>query len=75
MYQQVYITVGGIATNRAFEVVDDEKNPIVGLYAVGVDGIETYLELYNTAVSGGCNANNINGGRYAAINAYETYVK
>ena len=74
MYQQVYITVGGIATNRKFEVTDANKQAIAGLYAVGVDGIETYLELYNTAVSGGCNANNINGGRYAAINAYQTYV-
>lgn len=74
LYQQIYITVGGIATNRRFEVVDALKKPVPGLYAAGVDGIETYLELYNTSVSGGANANNINSGRYAAINAVETYV-
>ena len=73
-YQQVYITVGGIATNRRFEVLGADKHAIPGLYAIGMDGIETYLELYNTAVSGGANAYNVNSGRYAAINAVEKYL-
>ena len=66
--------MGGIATNRRFEVLGADKHAIPGLYAIGMDGIETYLELYNTAVSGGANAYNVNSGRYAAINAVEKYL-
>ena len=66
-----FSTIGGIATNRRFEVVDASGSPIPGLYAVGTDGCELYLETYTVMVPASCNANNVNSGRVAGREAAE----
>lgn len=64
-----FSTIGGIATNRQFEVVDEKDEPIAGLYAVGTDGCELYRETYTVMVPASCNANNVNSGRVAGSEA------
>ncbi|NLG98907.1 MAG: FAD-binding protein [Chloroflexi bacterium] len=69
--QAVMVTFGGIHVNRKFECVDANEKPIPGLYAIGVDSAELWPNVYTINVPGGTNANNINSGRTAAINAAE----
>lgn len=64
-----FTSLGGIATNRNFEVVDANDEAIPGLWAVGVDGCELYRETYTVMVPASCMANNINSGRTAGQNA------
>jgi fumarate reductase flavoprotein subunit len=61
------VMIGGIETNINSQVVDMKKNPIPGLYAVGVEGCMLYRNIYtfDTACAG-ANANNINSARVAA---------
>lgn len=59
-------TLGGVATNDHFEVVDDEGEPVPGLYAVGVDGCMLYRNQYTVAVGAGTFSHNIFSGRRAA---------
>jgi fumarate reductase flavoprotein subunit len=61
------VMIGGIETNINFQVVDKNKDPIPGLYAIGVDGCMLYRNIYtfDTACAG-ANANNINSARVAA---------
>ncbi|MDR1421761.1 MAG: FAD-binding protein [Coriobacteriales bacterium] len=61
------VMIGGVETNIFSQVVDILKNPIEGLYAVGVDGCMLYRNIYtfDTACAG-ANANNINSARVAA---------
>ena len=67
--QTICLSLGGINTNRNWQVVDPEKNPISGLYAVGADGQMVYLGLYNLNTSGGHMAVNFESGRYAVKHA------
>ena len=67
--QTICLSLGGINTNRNWQVVDPEKNPIPGLYAVGADGQMVYLGLYNLNTSGGHMAVNFESGRYAVKHA------
>lgn len=69
-----FTTMGGIRTNRRFEVVDKDYKPISGLWAVGADGCELYKETYTVMVPASANANNVNSGRTAAQEAL-TYCK
>lgn len=62
-------TIGSIYTDRSFRALDNEMNPIDGLYVVGVEGAMLWSNLYTINVSGGCNANNVNSGRTAAQDA------
>lgn len=62
-------TIGSIYTDRSFHALDDDMNPIEGLYVVGVEGAMLWSNLYTINVSGGCNANNVNSGRVAAQDA------
>ena len=62
-------TIGSIYTDRSFHALDDDMNPIEGLYVVGVEGAMLWSNLYTINVSGGCNANNVNSGRVAAKDA------
>lgn len=62
-------TIGSIYTDRSFHALDDEMQPIEGLYVVGVEGAMLWSNLYTINVSGGCNANNVNSGRTAAQDA------
>jgi fumarate reductase flavoprotein subunit len=61
------VMIGGVETNINFQVLDKKKDPIPGLYAVGVDGCMLYRNIYtfDTACAG-ANANNVNSGRVAA---------
>ena len=62
-------TIGSIYTDRSFHALNDEMQPIDGLYVVGVEGAMLWSNLYTINVSGGCNANNVNSGRTAAQDA------
>jgi fumarate reductase flavoprotein subunit len=61
------VMIGGVETDVNSQVVDMKKDPIPGLYAVGVDGCMLYRNIYtfDTACAG-ANANNINSARVAA---------
>ncbi|MDR2381758.1 MAG: FAD-binding protein [Bifidobacteriaceae bacterium] len=66
------VTFGGVHSNRKFEVLDTDKNPIPGLYAAGVNsGYNLWRNVYTINVGGGSNANNINSGRGSANSATE----
>lgn len=65
------MTIGGIATDRNGQVIDDDKNVIEGLYAVGVDGCMLYRNVYTIDAPGSCSGNAINMGRTAANHACE----
>ena len=69
--QTICLSLGGINTNRNWQVVDLEKNPIPDLYAVGADGQMVYLGLYNLNTSGGHMAVNFESGRYSVKHAIE----
>ena len=65
---------GGIATNIRAEVLNDERMPIPGLYAVGLDGAMLWHNVYTQNMPGTCVANNVHTGRNAANSAKE-YIK
>lgn len=69
MPQACMVTFGGIRTSRRMEVVDKNGAPIPGLYSCGVDSADLWPNVYTINVPGGCNANNINSGRFAGRNA------
>ena len=71
MPQSIMSTYGMLATSRKFEVVDDRRNPIPGLYAAGVDACELWANIYTINVGGGTAANHIYSGRTAAKSALE----
>ena len=64
-----WTSVGAIDTSRQMEVLDADRKPITGLYAVGTDGCKMYRETYTINIGGSCNANNVNSGRIAARQA------
>lgn len=64
-----FSTIGGIRTNRNFEVVDANDEPIAGLWAVGTDGCMLYGDTYTVMMPASCMANNINSGRHAGAAA------
>lgn len=65
-------TMGSLKTDRNFNVVDDEANPIEGLYAVGVEGAMIWANVYTMNISGSCGAHNVYSGRTAVMHAMET---
>lgn len=66
---EVNTSVGSICTDRSFHAVDDNGDPIGGLYAVGTEGAMLWSDVYTISVSGGCNANNVNSARTAVRDA------
>lgn len=64
------VMIGGVETNVYSQVVDMERNPIEGLYAIGTDGCMLYRNIYtfDTACAG-ANANNVNSALMAANHA------
>ncbi|MEQ3363030.1 FAD-dependent oxidoreductase [Raoultibacter massiliensis] len=68
---QVNTSIGSLQTDRTFHAVDENYEPIKGLYVVGVEGAMLWNNIYTINVSGGCNANNVNSGRVAARDAVE----
>ena len=71
IHQAVALSLGGINTNRTWQVVAESGEPIEGLYAIGADGQMVYRGLYNLNTSGGHMATNIEGGRYSVRHALE----
>ena len=68
--QYYLMSVGGIECNINAQAVNETKQPIAGLYAVGTDGCMLYRNIYTINVPGTCNGNNINSGRSAANHAH-----
>ena len=68
--QYYLMSVGGIECDINAQVVDEQRNPIEGLYAVGTDGCMLYRNIYTINIGGTCNGNNINSGRTAANHAH-----
>lgn len=60
----ITVYMGGIHTSSNMEVVDIERNPIPGLYAIGVDGCSMYRNFYT--FGGGAMGHNVYSGRKAA---------
>lgn len=71
----VWTSIGSVKTNRKFEVVKPNGEPIPGLYCVGVEGCELYWDCYTITVPGSANGNNVNSGRTAAKCAQEYLFK
>ena len=72
IHQEIALSLGGIITNRQWQVVGEGKQPIKNLYAIGADGQMVYLGLYNLNTSGGHMATNVESGRYAVKHALKT---
>lgn len=67
--QYYLVAIGGIECDVNARCLDENKNPIEGLYAVGTDGCMLYRNIYPINIGGTCNANNVNSGRVAAEHA------
>jgi fumarate reductase flavoprotein subunit len=65
MPMSVMVTYGALATSKYFEVVDDKRNPIPGLYSAGVDACDLWPNIYTINVGGGTAANHVHSGRVA----------
>lgn len=66
-----FFTVGGIWTNKNRQVLNEDKDPIPGLYAIGNDGGMLYRNVYTINMPGTAFGNQVNSGREAANNALE----
>jgi fumarate reductase flavoprotein subunit len=64
-------TIGGIKINEKMEVLNQQDNPIPGLYAGGVDTGGWETETYNIMLSGSTFGFAVNSGRIAAEQAVE----
>jgi fumarate reductase flavoprotein subunit len=62
-------TVGSLFTDRFFRVINDEQDPIDGLYAIGLEGSMMWFNIYTIDISGGSCANSVHSGRVAARHA------
>lgn len=67
------VAIGGLHTSRNFEVLTEDDNTIPGLYAVGVDGVELFRNVYTINIPGSCSMNCINSGR-VAVKAAGKYI-
>jgi fumarate reductase flavoprotein subunit len=65
-------TMGCVWTDREFCVIDEDGEPIKGLYAVGVEGAMIWAGVYTMNISGSCAAHNVYSGRTAARHALGT---
>lgn len=63
------IGIGGIGSNRKFEVINNNFEKIPGLYASGMDSTMQYRDVYTITLGGSACAHNVNSGRQAAKNA------
>lgn len=62
----VVCAIGGLCTDIENHVLDENNEPIAGLYAVGLDGCNLYEETYNMYLGGSANGYCIYSGRNAA---------
>lgn len=70
-YLGAYGTIGGIRINKYCEVLDDNFNPVEGLYSAGSDANTIYGDSYNFTLPGNTMGFAINSGRMAAESALE----
>lgn len=63
------IGIGGVGSNRNFEVIRDDFSKIPGLYISGMDSAMQYRNVYTITLGGSACAHNVNSGRHAAMNA------
>ncbi|MDR1421763.1 MAG: FAD-binding protein [Coriobacteriales bacterium] len=61
-----FFSVGGFLVNRKRQVLDVDRNPIPGLYAIGNDGNNNYRHVYTINMPGTAFGNQVNSGREAA---------
>ena len=69
IHQEIALSLGGIITNRSWQVVGEGRQPVPNLYAIGADGQMVYWGLYNLNTSGGHMATNVESGRYSVKHA------
>jgi len=62
-------TIGGIKTNEHMEILDEQDNPIPGLYVGGIDAGGWQSETYCAELAGSTFSFAINSGRIAGENA------
>jgi fumarate reductase flavoprotein subunit len=65
MPMSVMVTYGALATSKDFEVVNDHRQAIPGLYSAGVDACDLWPNIYTINVGGGTAANHVHSGRVA----------
>ncbi|HBT94931.1 MAG TPA: FAD-binding dehydrogenase [Coriobacteriia bacterium] len=64
-----FFETGGVATDKERRVLDNDKKPIPGLYAIGNDGNMNYRHVYTINMPGTAMGNQVNSGREAANHA------
>ncbi len=72
--QTYFASIGGVLNSAKHEALTTDYETIPGLYIAGLDGAMLYRSVYTINLGGSCCANNVNSGRYSAINADE-YIK
>jgi fumarate reductase flavoprotein subunit len=68
-FPAAYGTLGGVHIDYKAEVLDDELNPIPGLYAAGLDACTIYGDSYPFILPGNTMGFTLNSGRIAGENA------
>ena len=63
------MTIGAVFTDINGQALDENNNPIPGLYAIGVDGCMLYRNVYTLDVPASCCGNSVNMGRASANHA------
>lgn len=67
-------TMGGVCVDRSFRALTPQKDPIPGLYIIGVDGCMLYNGVYSISIGGTACCNSINSGRTSVNHAHD-YLK
>lgn len=68
------VGIGGIGTNKRFEVLSEDNEVIPGLYSTGMDSAPQYRHVYTINMGGSACAHTVNSGRNSAKTAYK-YIK
>lgn len=71
--QNYLVGIGGIGTNKRFEVIDANKDAIPGLYSTGMDGVTLYKDVYTMNMPGTACAFNVHSGRNSVKNAQKVF--
>lgn len=66
-----FFEVGGVTTDKERRVLNDNNEPIGGLYAIGNDGNMNYRHVYTINMPGTAMGNQVNSGREAANHVAE----
>ncbi len=64
-YVAAYGTIGGVRINKYCEVLDNDLNPVPGLYSAGSDANSIYGDSYNFTLPGNTMGFAVNSGRMA----------